>query len=118
MKNQKPFILSLLLLQVFLLSAANDSFTFSNASLDLGSRQGEFFRTDQNKKAILFEEIASKNDFQTSSENEDDPYFYRLSFSLLIDLSGHYSELNKISDFEPNRKNILKTQIFPFHFFW
>lgn len=117
-KNQKPFILSLFLLQVFFLSAANDFNTFSNASLDLDSRQGEFFKADQNKNAILFEEIASKIDFKSSSENEVESHFSRLNFAYVDILTGHSSEENKLSEFEPNRRTILKTQIFPFHFFW
>ncbi|MDX1761251.1 MAG: hypothetical protein R3218_03775, partial [Christiangramia sp.] len=74
MKIKKHYIISLLLLQVFLLTSEN-AFAFSRPSLDLDSGPGEYLRTHQNKKAVLFEDFVSEVDFRLTSEDENDLQF-------------------------------------------
>jgi len=117
-KTKKHFFLSLLLLQVFMMTSPAEAFTFSTKPLDFGSRQGDYFRADQNRKAFLFEENTSDLNFQNQSEKDNDgvSFYSNLNFSHHFPgIAGHKTF---VSGYIPNRRTILKTQIFPFHFFW
>ncbi len=101
-----------------MMTSAAEAFAFSQTTADLGSRQGDFFKTDQNRKAFLFEENASELNFQNQSEQENDfvSFYSNFDFSQRIPVNSLKKVL--ISEFARNKKNILKIQIFPFHFFW
>jgi len=116
-KKHKPFIVSLLLLQVFLLASTN-AFAFSNTFIDTDSGQGDYLNAHQNKKAVLFEESVSRFDAQVSSENENDHPSFNIEHSFNFRFRYSYSVNNPLSEFQPNGKELLKKNIFPFHFFW
>ncbi|MCB7481833.1 hypothetical protein [Christiangramia sediminis] len=118
MKNRKSFLLNIFLLQVLLLASATNAFAYSETTLDFDSRKGEFFKADQNKKAIHFEESISEAYFQTSSENENNYFHSYSNLEVGYDFIGKYSENRLSSEFQPNGRHILKTQIYPFHSFW
>lgn len=117
-KNQKQFLFSFLLLQVLLLTPEAGAFAFSSPDLDLGSLQGDYFKTHQNRKAFLTEGNIAEITFQNQFENENKTgsfspatcRFKKFSFVLLQPPGG--------SEIVTDRKKILKSQIFPFHFFW
>jgi hypothetical protein len=116
-KNRKFFISGLFFLQVLLLIPGTEAFAYTGPVQDLDSREGEYFKTFQNRKAVLFESSSSFNiQISFETENEFDPF----SFTALFDHPETWlSEVSsEISGYEINRKSILKTQIFPFHFFW
>lgn len=118
MKNKKHTFLGILLLQVFILTSTTNVFAFSEPVLDLDSRKGEFFQADHNRQAVLIEESIAEISFQNSSEFETDfspfyPEYLAQSFS-----NNLYSESSDHFDFQTDFRNILKTQIYPFHSFW
>lgn len=118
MKNRKPFLLSLFLLQVLLLTSATNAFAYSESTLDFDSRKGEFFKAEQNRKAVLFEESFVETYFQTSSENENNFFHSFFHLESGYGITKKYSENRLTSEFQPNARHILKTQVFPFHTFW
>lgn len=101
-----------------MLTSTAEAFTFSTKTLDLGSRQGDYFRADQNRKAFLFEETTAKLNIQNQSEKDSDgvPFYSNLNFS--HHFTGNAGQKTFVAGYIPNRRTILKTQIFPFHFFW
>ncbi|PTX45111.1 hypothetical protein C8P64_1101 [Christiangramia gaetbulicola] len=118
MKIKKSSFFSLFLLQVIFLTSATNAFAFTKVTPDLDSRQGEFLRTEQNTKAVIFEETVAEGNFRSSQENENDffPQYLDLRFT---EFESQVSSEEKVaSTFQPNKRNLLKTQIFPFHFFW
>lgn len=118
MKIQRfPFV-SLLLLQVVLLISTTNTFANSEPGLDLDSRAGEYFKEKQNRKAVLFEESIAEAYFQNSPENENDfsQLYSNPQFEYTLVEADSKNQLT--SEFQPNNRSILKTQIFPFHFFW
>ncbi len=102
---------------VFLISTTN-TFAYSEPGLDLDSRAGEYFKAKQNRKAVLFEESIAEACFQISPENENNfsQFYSNLQFEYFQVKADSKNQLT--SEFQPNNRSILKTQIFPFHFFW
>jgi len=117
-KIKKSSFFSLFLLQVIFLTSATNAFAFTKVTPDLDSRQGEFLRTEQNTKAVIFEETVAEANYRSSQEKENDffPQYLYLSFNELE--TKVFSEEKVDLTFQPNKRNLLKTQIFPFHFFW
>ncbi|QYA24947.1 hypothetical protein G3I01_05285 [Gramella sp. MT6] len=118
MKIKKSSFFSLFLLQVIFLTSATNAFAFTKVTPDLDSRQGEYLRTEQNTKAVIFEESIAEVNFRSSQENENNFFPPHLSFSFTEIQHQVISDEKSSSEFQPNQRNILKTQIFPFHFFW
>lgn len=101
-----------------MLTSTAEAFTLSTKSLDLDSRQGDYLKADQNRKAFLFEETTSDLNYQNQSEKDSDgvSFYSNLNFSHQFpENAGHKTF---VSGYILNRRTILKTQIFPFHFFW
>ncbi|WP_089666131.1 hypothetical protein [Gramella sp. MAR_2010_147] len=118
MKTRNHFLFGFFLLQVLFLTSATSTFAYPQAPLDLDSRQGEFLKTDLNKKAVIIEERLSEASFQFSAEDETNTFY---SFSDLLsatDQLSTYSENKLSSEYKLNIRNLLKTQLFPFHSFW
>lgn len=115
--NFKKLFLQLVLVQAFLLATGVKAFSFSEPHFEKHSQKGDFFKVSPNDQAFLFEE----NDgsfFQNQLENDK-------NFS--SDFSGIYAgsqsdfrqfQHKKFTSETLNFREILKTQIFPFHFFW
>ena len=118
MKIKKSSFLSLILLQVIFLTSATNAFAYSQETPDLDSRQGEYLRAEQNNKAVIFEESTAEVNFRSSQENENDFFHLQLGLDFQFLDSRFFSEKNLASKFQPDRRNLLKKQIFPFHFFW
>ena len=106
------------MLQVLLLASTTSAFAYSEKSLDLDSREGEYFQTKQNRKAVLFEESMVEAYFQNSSENENDFFQVRSNARFEYCLIEADSKNQLTSEFQLNSRSNLRTQIFPFHFFW
>ncbi|CAL68174.1 hypothetical protein [Christiangramia forsetii] len=118
MKNKKQLYISLLLLQVFLMTSAN-AFAFTSFSkITDSSEQEEYYNPHLNKQAVLFEESITGFEAETSSENENELYSYIPEHYFKFRPDFSYSVNNHISDYQPNGKEFLKKHIFPFHFFW
>ena len=105
-------------MQVLLLTSTNTAFAYSQTSLDLDSREGEYFKTKQNRKAVYFEESISEAYFQNSSENENDSFHLNSNQNFEYSLVKADSQNQLNSQFQLDSRSILKAQIFPFHFFW
>lgn len=113
----KRLLLSLLLVQVFLLATGVKAFTFSEAHFEKHSHKGNFFKISSNDQAFLYEE----NDgsfFQNQLENDKD--FSSVFFGIYTGFQYQIIKQPKAKFLaEPvNFRDILKKQIFPFHFFW
>ena len=119
MKNRKHFLLSLFFLKLFLLTSGANTYAFTpQATLDLDSREGDFFKADQNRKAVFFEENIVETFLQKSSEKGKDPIPNYSKQLCDQDLANSYSENLLFQKYQPNQRSILKIQIFPFHTFW
>lgn len=113
----KRLLHSLVLVQVFLLATGVKAFTLSEAHFEKHSQKGDFFKISSNDQAFLYEE----NDgsfFQNQLENDKD--FSSAFFGIFSGLQHPFLPTRLESlDAEPiNFRDILKKQIFPFHFFW
>jgi len=117
-KNDQKFWFSLLLLQVFLFTSANTVFANTGTALDLDSKAGDFFKTEQNHHAVFFEENLSEVRLQNSSENDSETVTFTSTFPEATGNISTSSEKSSASEFRLNSRRLLKTQIFPFHFFW
>lgn len=116
-KSQKFIVIKLLLLQV-LLWTSGQTFSQTSASPDLDSRHGVYFQEDQNDKALILEESSEGIHFQVSSEKENNfsPSYFGNFFTAAGVTENSLAEFT--SDFQPDQKSILKSRIFPFHYFW
>jgi len=117
-KNNQRFWFSFLLLQVFLFTSANTVCANTETVLDLDSRTGDFFKTEQNHHAVFFEENFSEVRLQNSSEKDTETVPFT---SIPPEATGNIStssEKSSASEFRLNIRSLLKIQIFPFHFFW
>ncbi|AVR44899.1 hypothetical protein C7S20_06250 [Christiangramia fulva] len=113
----RKLLFPLVLLQVFLLATGVKAFTFPEAHFEKIAHKGNFFKISSNDQAFLCEE----NDgsfFQNQLENDKD-----LSSVFFGTFPGFQYKLSRqpqvcIAAEPVNFRDILKKQIFPFHFFW
>lgn len=104
-------------MQVFLVTSAN-AFAFTTSSLTNDSSQEGYYYAHVNKQAVLFDENISGFEVEISSEKENDLHSYIPGHYFKSRFDYLYSVNNYFSEYQPNKKKILKKQIFPFHFFW
>ncbi len=92
---------------------------FSNNSqvLDLDPRNYDYLQEDQNTTAHLFEEISIGCSFQIVTKN-DVLHGNDLISGNHFTNRGYLFHNNLTSLLIQDKKEILKTFIFPFHFFW
>ncbi|GAA4309672.1 hypothetical protein GCM10023164_03080 [Christiangramia aestuarii] len=105
------------MLQVFLWTSAN-AFAHSGPVLDLASVPGEYLVANQNKKAVLFQEFTAGLDLRITSEDENKTSSTNSFLHYAFPTESPIKNEGIFSEFEINGKQLLKTQIFPFHFFW
>lgn len=115
--NFKKFLLQLVLVQAFLFATGVKAFSFSEPHFEKHSERGDFFKISPNDQAFLFEETDGSF-FQNQLENEKD---FSSVFSGIFSGLQHpflHSQLLAFDADPVNFREILKKQIFPFHFFW
>ncbi len=115
--NFKKLLLQLILVQAFLLATGVKAVAFSAPQFERHSQKGDFFKISPNDQAFLYEEN-SVSFFQNQLENDKD--FSSFFFGSLPGIYHRFLQIPPLSFVaEPvNFREILKKQIFPFHFFW
>lgn len=105
-----------LLLAIFTIGGSNAN-SHNSPVPNLDPRNYDYLQEDQNTNAHLFKEISIGGPLQVITKSNFGAGPIIVGGKGI--LAGHLSEVNKLTSlFIRDKKDILKTCIFPFHLFW
>ncbi|HSP41056.1 MAG TPA: hypothetical protein VLN46_06445 [Gillisia sp.] len=106
-----PFLLA------FFNVIGGNAYSYNSAIPDLDPRNYDYLQEDQNTSALYIQEISARGPAQIFSKNDLLPGYDLISGKGFFFRSS--SDVNKLTSIIiRDKKEILKTYIFPFHFFW